>query len=1603
MEEKMLLQAETYVKKNHRRRLWKKIVSAMACIVVFCTVYALILPAVTMENPLICGMEEHSHEEACYETMLMEQFMSAVICQPEIHQHTAECFDDEGDEGKLICGLADQVIHIHDANCFDADGLLICNLPETMEHIHDDRCFSMETTMKCAVEEDYHLHDETCFQTAQGELICQPEDPENHEHSDACYEQTVEVICGVSENPDGHLHGEDCYETMRILSCQLEQIAVHTHDEFCVDENGLWNCGILAACDHQHTAECLEVIPAAPVEQQELVCQLAVHAHAAECYPEMPGLGPDVLPEETDGETDEVPDDRVPDPDEVFGNPTEGSEDLEEPAADQEEIRDDVESSFDAVADLVMDEPDSVQAFATFGRFNTMAAASPTTYTTRDLISTGTIDMAPLIDSVTVYRKQNGAWVAVPSGGTITQGEDLKFTIDYTVVGYTLSAEKNTLVYKIPDNITQIRSSAGAVYNTDKNAAGVREEVGRYQVDAATNTIYIIFSDEYVKNNQLNKAIDASISFNATVENIGTEGDEKEDILFSDKVQIEMEVVEKEDIKGDLDIQKSIASVNGTELTYEIVVSSKTGTFSSVTLTDEMTGGMKMSGSVKVKDKNGNTLFDNSYSPMDSGFAMTLPQMNAGDVYTLTYTAELSGTVSGHQLVNNKAVVNSTDDTNSPINDFAEVDHNFKVLNKSGKWQEDGSIQWTIVINEDKADISGAVLSDKITDGGVEVVFNGPVTITNSSGSSWEVGLPYTFPQGSNDTYTITYTTSDHVLSTNGVTNWAGLELQDKNVVFGDEEGVNPGEVYPVYKSGETVSPKGAIPIINRWTTTVNITSGSVPAGSYIQDLMSDQYMTSQQILDMYANAEKAMEPLGLHIEKIYARGYDENFYDYAEVAEAPDMKFYSFLLYIKEEIPKGTTFSFSYETTAEGAPETGYFYNHVRINELNWHNAVIQYKTDNPSITKFGVDPRNLDQLLFYDTTLDYDELHEENGEKTLWWKLQLQIPLSYKDANTPIVIEDILPEGLELAYSIVRPWQSAGEEDQKILYPDEDGYAQCMWWLTDQTMDMRITAGDKDNQIITYTVSGAVTSMLANNVIDIYVVCTFRDDFDWGETGDAIVQVPFTNTVSVKSPNGEVFEVKDHNYLINYDQSHEIVSKFGTMNEWNELEYSVVLNEKARNLDPDEATLKVKDVLTYDSPGLCPVKLYLKPGSVKVYDYTGGVKGALITTARYTYTESAVGKGDISYTHTLDLVLPDSQAMLLEYVYTVDGAYNENYSYDMVNVCTITGVASGGLQDATEIEVKVYDIEAEAGFNGVYIYKVDSFDNKLYLPGAVFNLYTWNQHDGKYVRVKHPDTDGKSEEHYAFTTDQSGYLVLNDETMGSVAYNTAYYITEVVAPSGYFKDPNPYYFYIHNSNTEQNPYNFPDGFKGDRLPTGALIYYYNESATTEIAVRKKWLDHNNNPITVTGEQVNSISFELWQKLDGVEGSDKLYGTYTVTPDENGFWELTVTDLPKGIKNPKNGTKGTLYLYDIKEVNVRNYEASYEYDDGDDTTTNDAGGINSGTITITNRELVGYVLPETGGVGTQLYTMGGLLMITASSLLLYRNKKRRKEEHPSF
>lgn len=112
--------ADGYNERHIRKMKWRRIVTILSCIVVFCSTYALIIPAVTMSRDTACGKEEHTHTEACYDEN------GALICGREEHTHTDACL------------LAVRELTYEDGQ------LTICLRVESMDPLPEDLTLSVE-------------------------------------------------------------------------------------------------------------------------------------------------------------------------------------------------------------------------------------------------------------------------------------------------------------------------------------------------------------------------------------------------------------------------------------------------------------------------------------------------------------------------------------------------------------------------------------------------------------------------------------------------------------------------------------------------------------------------------------------------------------------------------------------------------------------------------------------------------------------------------------------------------------------------------------------------------------------------------------------------------------------------------------------------------------------------------------------------------------------------------------------------------------------------------------------------------------------------------------------------------------------------------------------------------------------------------------------------------------------------------------------------------------------------------------------------------------------------------------------------------------------
>ena len=228
--DKLLLQdAEPYASAHRRKRCWYQVMTCLAAAVVFCTTYALILPAITLEKQ--CEIPEHTHTEACY-TSVQGDLICTQSTEPQ-HTHTEECYQETQN---LVCGMSESTGHTHGAECYDEAGNLICGQEESEGHVHGEGCYEVSRQLICGqTEEPAHQHTEECYSWNQV-LTCGMEE---HTHSEACTAPEPEepeepeepVFCGK----EPHTHGESCRDEQGELTCTLEE---HTHSLACYADPG---------------------------------------------------------------------------------------------------------------------------------------------------------------------------------------------------------------------------------------------------------------------------------------------------------------------------------------------------------------------------------------------------------------------------------------------------------------------------------------------------------------------------------------------------------------------------------------------------------------------------------------------------------------------------------------------------------------------------------------------------------------------------------------------------------------------------------------------------------------------------------------------------------------------------------------------------------------------------------------------------------------------------------------------------------------------------------------------------------------------------------------------------------------------------------------------------------------------------------------------------------------------------------------------------------------------------------------------------------------------------------------------------------------------
>lgn len=751
--------AEKFHIRHRWNRIWKRLAGILGCVVVFCTTYALILPAITMERETVCGLQEHQHTDSCYTL----QAGKRLACTPQsigVHTHTAQCADGS-------CGYADFVIHEHDASCYDASGKLVCSLPEIQAHTHSASCYRIPTRV---VGE--HTHTEDCYTLQRGALVCGLTETDGHTHTDSCHGQR-QVLCCTTPESDGHQHGEgcygedgalictkaesaghhhgaECYRTEEVLTCGQEEaqphhhtdacyawektltcgmeegaiyergepelictkreIKPHRHTAACFDAAGNWICGQPEVLTHTHSDACFET-----AEEKVLTCTLEEHTHSEDCYP---ADEPEEATEESlavmpfgvqVGETAPVYYEGT-----LLPMPTlSGNNTTYDPKTDtfQTQVRIDFQFDSKPVADQ------------TYTYTYPAGIAVPDDYVGKDLT---------LLDG----DKQSGTY-------RFTQNEDGTYTVEVKFDQAYINGASNNV--------------NGYVQFTGTFTKANMDDKGNIVVGGTDDSITL------VPGNKIKYPEDSTESYNIDVSKSGTWVKEEDKLVYTVYVRT------TKGTPNPISFTDAMTIPNGLTLgTPEIVV--EKGTAQYYYQSWDNTWG--------YTDKNDWVVIE-SHLSYDTGGKLSgsLPGLSAtqadnangtSDVYKITYSYPITDQTVGEVKPDNSVTVSARDETKGQtVTDSATstvtVNKDFSyTIEKSGAIASDkpGYIKWTVTVNRNGQNLAGATLTDEMLKSAVDL------TVTASDGSA--NGYSYVQSTGTitfnavgdasnKNTYTITY------------------------------------------------------------------------------------------------------------------------------------------------------------------------------------------------------------------------------------------------------------------------------------------------------------------------------------------------------------------------------------------------------------------------------------------------------------------------------------------------------------------------------------------------------------------------------------------------------------------------------------------------------------------------------------------------------------------------------------------------------------------------------------------------------------------------------------------------------------------------------
>lgn len=733
---------------------------------------------------LICTLEEHpmhKHTDACYN---WEKQLTCTLPESEGHIHTDACYRAK----EPTCGLFESEGHQHTADCVTETRTLICTedvaTNSDMPHVHDDSCYEVTRTYTCGLTEGEgaHHHTDACYPTTEEPTCGLFEGEGAHTHDDSCYEMVRgELKCKLYPDPAKvHTHSASCVDAKTgYYTCGYIQVLRHQHTNECIVTVTAEDSG------HHHTADCYE---------RHYICGKEEHTHTADCYYD-PTPNPDATaaPEVTAEPTAAPEATAEPTaPPEATSTPTEAPTatpaPTEEPTLAPSVTPAPTENAAETAAP--MDEPSPTPALTVIPSMDADAAKPDDMKMPSLGLDPGFLMMANEPPAVS----ESGMQITNITVSNIILPENANaynysFAADFKISDEAIlrHGEGNKII--IPAENTHIKTDSTSVWSGTDAKFSNEKPAFKFQYNPATKQVEMWFTDEYmdfVRNNPSHDDRTGTMKMSAEIRKDDVENLGNDDLTIKfggASTTVKWEDIDRgnNSLLSDLRTWKSGANVNWEKGTIEYTVkieSTKGTNGKNATARDVMTAVNKQmaltnmtvtevkthsnwsqvpavdSASTEIKTDGtcacGTTgthihyVYANTTDESGKVYTMTtdyvLPPLSANETYEIKYeyTFDKDGMTGEYDQLTNTFTAQSGGkwDHSQDSSNSNPTDVQIRKLQKSSGYNSnEGCIQWTLTVNENRFNIKDKTLTDTMFDQLVDE--NGSLLFSKTDGKGY--------------------------------------------------------------------------------------------------------------------------------------------------------------------------------------------------------------------------------------------------------------------------------------------------------------------------------------------------------------------------------------------------------------------------------------------------------------------------------------------------------------------------------------------------------------------------------------------------------------------------------------------------------------------------------------------------------------------------------------------------------------------------------------------------------------------------------------------------------------------------------------------------